>query len=96
MTDILGFQLDNGQQAKLGELHRLCGQRMAIKLPENTNSPRCEAYDKIHALDARIEKFAHLLELKRSDSRGHQIPVAPEGHARIVWQYYFIKHPISK
>lgn len=96
MQDILGFKLDNGQRAKLGELHRLCEQRMAVKLPTNINSPRCEAYDKVQALDARIEKYAPLLELKRTDSKGIEIAVAESQHARLVWQYWFIDHPISK
>ena len=92
-TDILGFNLSVGQQAHLYQLHNLCAQRMDIALPA-INSAKCKAYDTIHALDARIEKFAPLLELTRG-SGDQEIPVSPSEHARIVWQYWFIKNPIS-
>src|ERR1700722_15527468 len=107
-TDILGFNLNADQKGKLSELHRLCEQRMAVPLPVNVNSVRCKAYDVVQALDERIAKYAPLLELKRVDTRRerneatgnvdevrHETPVSAEGHTRIVWQYWFIKHPIS-
>jgi hypothetical protein len=96
MQDILGFDLDSDQRNKLSQLHSLCAQRMAVKLPENVNSPRCAAYDTVQSLDARINKFAPMLEFKYKDSKGIESPVPESQHARIVWQYYFIDHPISK
>lgn len=108
MLDILGFDLDAGQRESLGEIHRLCKQRMAIKLPESISAPKGEAYEKIHGLDARIEKLSPLLEFNRKESRNEvdevtgklaavdfDIPVAALMHSRIVWQYYFMEHPIS-
>ncbi len=66
---------------------------MAVKLPENVNSPRCAAYDTwFKLLHARINKFAPMLEFKYKDSKGIESPASESQHARIVWQYYFIDH----
>jgi len=92
-TDILGFNLNADQQAHLYQLHNLCAQRMDVKLPA-INSARCKAYDTIHALDARIEKYAPLLELTRT-SGDIVTAVSASDHTRAVWQYWFIKNPIS-
>jgi hypothetical protein len=61
----------------------------------------------IHYLDALIAEHAPLLKLKRIDvvrerddagnvnSVTHEREVTAEQHVRAVWQYHFMKHPIS-
>jgi len=103
--DILGIELNEQQTKAIAHLHRLCAGRMAVKLPENINSPRCPEYEQVQRIDATIAEYAPKLELqyvreskvKKEEGVFEDVkeftPVRNEDAARIVWQYYFIANP---